>query len=137
MNKPERQKLTCKGNVPAKLAAKGVDSAKLYHYVQNHEATDNADAIALLEQAASLMRNGVDSSGVGAVNDAQMGATYQDNYEAQLIDDLTACLLGTASQGRAFKATVCDNTDALIEDFASDGKAKASVAPENDPYADL
>ena len=136
MNKPERQKLTCKGNVPAKLASKGVDSAKLYHYVQTLTTADAdiADAVQLI---ADAIVDAIDTAGIGAVNNAQMGATYQDNYRAQLVADITACALGTASQGRAFKQTVVDNTDADLSDFASDGKASAKVDPADDPYANL
>lgn len=137
MKKPERTKLTCKGNVPAKLLAKGVDSAKLYHYTQALEQADCHEAVALLEQAASLLVTAINESGIGAVNNKVHGDTYMDNYQAQLVADLTDTLLGTASQGRAFKQTVCDNTDATLDDFSSDGKAKAVVAPEDDPFADI
>jgi len=137
MNKPERTKLTCKGNVPAKLLAKGVDSSKLYHYTQALEQADCPEAIELLGQAVDMLINTIDDSGIGAVNNQVHGASYMDNYRVQLKADVIDTLLGTASQGRAFKLTVCDNTDADIEDFSSDGKAKAVVAPEDDPFANL
>ena len=109
----------------------------VYYYVQALEAVDCPEAVELLNQASALLVGAINEAGYGAVFNQVHGDTYMDNYATQLEADLTATLLGTATQGRAFKLSVCDQTDAVMDDFASDGKAKATVAPENDPFADI
>lgn len=144
MNMPEQKKLVLKGNVPAKLEAKGVDASKLYHFI----ATGiELDIDTELESIATKFNDALyeeialpdgSTTTKATIFDQVNGEGYCKNWVAQALKDAAAELQGTAVQGRAFKQTVVDNTPNLeMTDFESDGKAAKTKPTVANPFASV
>jgi Glu-tRNA(Gln) amidotransferase subunit E-like FAD-binding protein len=150
-NLPQEQKLTCKGNVPAKLATVKVEASTLNHYTLDI-TKDDVDVSSLAEEMATKVIEAVVEAGFGdtlatkvieAVVEAGFGDTfdavngegYMEQWHAEIVRSVEAIAIGTAVQGRAFKQTVCANSEhGCMAHFASDGKATKKVAKDN-PFA--
>ena len=133
-NAPVKSKLTTKGNIPTKLASVGVDASELFHYTLAIGG-DEVDVSTLAEQIADTVVGAVLATYDSETWEAVNGAGYVENWKAQIIADVTEVATGTAVQGRAFKATVCDNVEGCtMEHFKADGKATAKVSKEDNPF---
>ena len=136
-NVPVQSKLTCKGNIPAKLASVGVDASKLHNYTLSIDADEVPALDTIAEQAADAVLDQVLEAFPAEIweNDAVNGADYVAHWRAQIIADVKATAIGTAVQGRAFKQTVCANNEGCtMEHFSSDGKTTAKKEAVANPF---
>jgi hypothetical protein len=142
MNLPEQSKLTCKGNVPEKLAKVGVDASELLNYTVAIETTD-VDVTVLAEQIAEQVIDAVIEAEFDGVFETVNGEGYMEQWKAEIVRSVSDIAIGTAVQGRAFKQTVCANSEqdedgnptCTMDCFASDGKAGKSKEAKANPFA--
>jgi hypothetical protein len=146
MNLPEQSKLTCKGNVPTKLAKVGVESSDLMNYTVALESTD-VDVSELAEQIAVQVMEAVESAGFDTVFEQVNGDGYMQEWKEEIIRSVSDIAIGTAVQGRAFKQTICANAEETVDDdgivypactmdcFSSDGKAGGTKSTKANPFA--
>lgn len=141
-NLPQESKLTCKGNVPEKLATVGIDASVLNHYTLAIESTD-VDVSVLASDIAQEVIDAVDTAGYAEVFEEVNGEGYMEQWKAEITRSIIDIALGTAVQGRAFKQTVCANSEVdtetelpscTMDHFASDGKV-AKKSTKVNPFA--
>lgn len=143
MKLPEQSKLTCKGDVPEKLATVGVDASKLNNYTVEIEAGD-VELTDLLEQVAERVIALSDNAGYSPIFEQENGDGYMEQWKAEIVRSCVDQATGTAVQGRAFKQTVCANSPiddetglptCTIEHFSATPKGAQKKVKVDNPFA--
>ena len=129
------QKLTCKGDIPTKLATVGIDADTLYPFQFGFEAGDvdiSASVEAIADEVMSSLTEAYPES---VIDDSTInGAGFCANWHALIVAEVTKLVTSTAIQGRAYKATLISNTDGCTEDHFSatpkSGNKVVSTGPD-------
>ena len=137
MQLPTSSKLTCKGNVPSKLEAKGLEPSTLINHVVSFDKDDvdiSAEVQSIAGKVVARIASETTSKGdsYADIFDAVNGDGYMAALEARIAHDLAELATSTAPQTRAYKDTLVANVDGLtLADFASDGKGSTKVDKTN------
>lgn len=122
---PERVKVTCKGNVPEKLASHGIDHTGLQHLVLPLNVDIKAETKAIAKKVCDAIRAEKNKAGTSFAEllekEDNNGKGYVATLEAQIASELVDTALGTAVQGRAFKTAFIAN-NGLPEDVFTSSK---------------
>ena len=113
---PVKSKLTLKGDVPEKLAAKGVDVSTLYNYTMPLSTLDiGKESAGIAKKAVDYIASLKSSKGdsYSTLLEQVNIAGYMKALEARIQSDVEALVKGTAPQGRAYKDALVSATEGL------------------------
>jgi hypothetical protein len=136
---PVKSKLTLKGDSPEKLASKGVDVNKLHNYTMPLSTLDiSKESSAMAKKACEYIASLKNSKGMSYADLLEQVNVkgYMSALEAQIKEDIEKLVLGTASQGRAYKRAIVASTEGLeLSDFDATPKAGKKVEASSNVFA--
>lgn len=136
IGRPEKVKVTCKGNVPEKLASAGIDHTSLQHVVIPLSVDVKAEAAAIAKKVADAIRAEKNSGGVSFAELLESGDNngkgYMATLEKLIASEIVDVANGSAVQGRAFKATFIANNKLPADIFVSTKGTAKTVASLDD-----
>lgn len=125
MNKPYEKTVTCKGNIPEKLAKVDIDADTLEC---THVDTNVGDVDGLSDLcrqvAEAVIAHNTDEIYTGELWDLCNGEGYTKRLLQFIQEETAALAVSTAIQLRAFKATTIANTDDAPSDLFTDTAKK-------------
>jgi hypothetical protein len=129
------QKLTCKGDIPAKLATVGIDADTLYPFQFGFEDGDIDIDQLVVGIADEVLGKLTEAYPAEVVDNATInGAGFCDHWHSLIVAEVNKLVTSTAIQGRAYKATLIANTEGCTEDHFSatpkSGNKTVSTGPD-------